>query len=92
MSFSLSTVPLFDELKAVQAKTVLLGKFSHLITIFRFIMLVLAGCGGGYDIYSGLPLYFALKELGYTVHLWSLCFTSEQKVILSLSFLQQFIW
>jgi len=26
--------------------------------------ILLAGCGGGFDIYTGIPLYFALKKLG----------------------------
>ena len=38
--------------------------------------ILLAGAGGGYDIFSGLPLYFALRNLGKTVHLANLSFTS----------------
>ena len=34
----------------------------------------LAGAGGGYDIYSGLPLYFMLKERGKEVFLGNLSF------------------
>ncbi|KAL6053874.1 hypothetical protein QOT17_017734 [Balamuthia mandrillaris] len=36
---------------------------------------LLAGCGGGYDVFSGLPLYFALQKMGKKVHLANLCFT-----------------
>ena len=36
---------------------------------------LLAGCGGGYDITSGLPLYFALRKHGKKVHLANLSFT-----------------
>ncbi len=36
---------------------------------------LLAGAGGGYDIFAGLPLYFALKGAGKTVHLANLSFS-----------------
>lgn len=36
---------------------------------------LLAGAGGGYDIFAGLPLYFALRGAGKTVHLANLSFT-----------------
>jgi hypothetical protein len=36
--------------------------------------ILLAGAGGGYDIFTGLPLYFALKNAGKTVHLANLSF------------------
>ena len=36
---------------------------------------LLAGCGGGYDIFGGLSLYFALKGMGKTVHLANLSFS-----------------
>ncbi len=38
--------------------------------------ILLAGAGGGFDIYSGIPVYFALKELGYNVTLANYSFTS----------------
>lgn len=38
--------------------------------------ILLAGAGGGFDIYSGIPLYFALRHLGKTVHLANLSFAS----------------
>lgn len=37
--------------------------------------ILLAGAGGGFDIFSGLPLYFGLKSLGRTVHLANLSFS-----------------
>ena len=37
--------------------------------------ILLAGAGGGYDIFCGLPLYFCLKSLGKTVHLANLSFS-----------------
>jgi hypothetical protein len=36
---------------------------------------LLAGAGGGFDIFSGLPLYFGLKDAGKQVHLASLSFS-----------------
>ncbi len=36
---------------------------------------LLAGAGGGFDIFCGLPIYFALKELGIPVHLSNLSFS-----------------
>jgi hypothetical protein len=36
---------------------------------------LLAGAGGGYDIFVGLPLYFALKQAGKTVYLANLSFS-----------------
>lgn len=36
---------------------------------------LLAGAGGGFDIYCGLPLYFALREAGKEVFLANLSFS-----------------
>lgn len=36
---------------------------------------LLAGAGGGFDIFCGLPLYFALRRRGCTVHLANLSFS-----------------
>ena len=38
--------------------------------------ILLAGAGGGFDIFCGLPLYFALQKAGKTVHFASLSFSS----------------
>lgn len=38
--------------------------------------ILIAGAGGGFDVFSGLPLYFALRELGKTVHLANLSFAA----------------
>eukprot|EP00005_Dracoamoeba_jomungandri_P005811 CAMPEP_0174256390 /NCGR_PEP_ID=MMETSP0439-20130205/5637_1 /TAXON_ID=0 /ORGANISM="Stereomyxa ramosa, Strain Chinc5" /LENGTH=361 /DNA_ID=CAMNT_0015338979 /DNA_START=291 /DNA_END=1376 /DNA_ORIENTATION=+ len=38
--------------------------------------ILIAGCGGGYDVFSGIPLFFALTKMGKTVSLASLSFTS----------------
>jgi hypothetical protein len=34
--------------------------------------ILIAGAGGGFDVFCGLPLYFALKQAGKTVHLANL--------------------
>ena len=36
---------------------------------------LIAGAGGGFDIYCGLPLFFSLREAGKEVHLANLSFT-----------------
>jgi hypothetical protein len=36
---------------------------------------LIAGAGGGFDLFSGLPLYFALRAAGKQVHLASFSFT-----------------
>jgi hypothetical protein len=36
--------------------------------------ILIAGAGGGYDVFCGLPLYFNLKSQGKTVHLANLSF------------------
>lgn len=37
--------------------------------------ILIAGAGGGFDVFAGLPIYFTLRDLGYTVHLanYSFC-------------------
>ena len=37
--------------------------------------ILLAGAGGGFDIFSGLPLYFGLRSAGKTVYLANLSFS-----------------
>lgn len=37
---------------------------------------LIAGAGGGFDVFCGLPLYFALREAGKTVHLANLTFSN----------------
>jgi hypothetical protein len=36
---------------------------------------LVAGAGGGFDVFSGLPLYFGLRAAGKTVHLANLSFS-----------------
>lgn len=38
--------------------------------------ILLAGAGGGFDVFCGLPLYFRLRSAGKTVHLANLSFTN----------------
>src|SRR5512139_3924757 len=37
--------------------------------------ILIAGAGGGFDIFCGLPLYFGLQDAGKQVHLASLSFS-----------------
>lgn len=37
--------------------------------------ILVAGAGGGFDVFSGLPLYYGLKDAGKTVHLANLSFS-----------------
>lgn len=37
--------------------------------------ILIAGMGGGFDVYSGIPFYFALRAAGKDVHLANLSFT-----------------
>lgn len=39
----------------------------------------MVGCGGGYDIFSGLPLYFHLRDQGKKVILGNFSFTDPKK-------------
>lgn len=51
----------------------------HQISIFAALEnsqnILLAGAGGGFDIFSGIPLYFSLKKQGKNVVLANLSFT-----------------
>jgi hypothetical protein len=38
--------------------------------------LLIAGMGGGFDLFCGLPVYFELRRLGHQVHLASYSFTN----------------
>lgn len=52
----------------------------HQIPIFERLAtsktILLAGAGGGFDIYSGIPLYFSLKKQGKNVILANFSFTA----------------
>ncbi len=41
--------------------------------------ILIAGAGGGFDVFSGLPLYFGLREAGVTVYLANLSFSSLER-------------
>jgi hypothetical protein len=43
--------------------------------------ILIAGAGGGFDIFSGLPLYFGLIAQGKTVHLANFSFTNFPKAV-----------
>ena len=40
--------------------------------------ILLAGAGGGYDLFTGLPLYFSMRKAGKQVHLANLTFSDLQ--------------
>lgn len=42
--------------------------------------ILIGGCGGGFDIFAGLPLYFSLKSLEVEVFLGNLSFTALRNV------------
>ena len=42
----------------------------------RHSRILIAGAGGGFDVYAGLPLYLALRAAGHEVFLANLTFTS----------------
>lgn len=44
-------------------------------TIESAQQILVAGAGGGFDVFCGLPIYFALKAAGKSVHLANLSFT-----------------
>jgi hypothetical protein len=43
--------------------------------------ILIAGAGGGFDVYGGIPLWFALQREGRSVHLGSLSFTLLDSVM-----------
>lgn len=51
---------------------------THLLQDSQTILI--AGAGGGFDIFAGLPLYFTLREMGKTVHLANYTFTPLELV------------
>lgn len=42
--------------------------------------ILIAGMGGGFDVFCGLPIYFELKELGFKVHLANYSFTDLEEM------------
>ena len=42
--------------------------------------ILIAGAGGGFDVFSGLPLYFTLRDLGKNVHLANYTFCEFELV------------
>ena len=43
--------------------------------------ILIAGAGGGFDVFAGLPVYFALRARGATVHLANLSFSRLDDVV-----------
>ncbi|MBX9948388.1 MAG: DUF1152 domain-containing protein [Candidatus Obscuribacterales bacterium] len=48
---------------------------SFISRILKSKNVLIAGAGGGFDVFCGLPLYFALKNLGIPVHLSNFSFS-----------------
>jgi hypothetical protein len=42
--------------------------------------ILIAGAGGGFDVFCGLPLYFTLREMGKDVHLANYSFTTLELI------------
>ena len=42
--------------------------------------LLIAGMGGGFDVFCGLPVYFELKARGQNVHLANLSFSELEEL------------
>ena len=42
--------------------------------------ILIAGAGGGFDIFCGLPIYFTLREMGKTVHLANYSFSHVELI------------
>jgi len=45
--------------------------------------ILIAGAGGGFDVYAGLPIYFTLQAMGKHVHLANYSFTAPKLASLS---------
>lgn len=54
--------------------------------------LLIAGMGGGYDIFCGLPIYFELRRLGIKAHLANLITSRTQGSKLWISPLMSIYW
>ena len=48
---------------------------SFITRILKAKSVLIAGAGGGFDVFCGLPLYFALSNLGIPVHLANFSFS-----------------
>lgn len=55
------------------------GRWPLLDEIKPGARVLLAGAGGGFDIFCGLPLYFALREAGHFVQLANLTFSNIRR-------------
>jgi len=49
--------------------------YQQFLQIIPSEPILIAGCGGGYDIFTGLPIYFSLLELNIPIYLASFSFT-----------------
>jgi hypothetical protein len=72
------------------SKTMQLSNLPFFSELEQSETILLAGAGGGFDIFCGLPLYFSLRAMGKTVYLANLSFSylPESEVRLSPSLLK----
>lgn len=49
-------------------------------SLAKYDRILIAGTGGGFDIFSGIPLFLALREMGKKVHLASLTFADFRAI------------
>jgi hypothetical protein len=56
-----------------------LGQLPLFERLDRAGSVLIAGAGGGFDVFAGLPLYFALRARGKAAHLANLSFTNLQE-------------
>ena len=67
-------VSLKDHLRQSTAWSISTPRIFDILSPAQTVLI--AGCGGGYDVLSGLPLYFNLRQQGKTCLLANLSFTS----------------
>ena len=58
----------------------LTSKMSVTTTLEGYSSVLLAGCGGGYDVFTALPLYYYLQAKGVKGHLASFSFCEGTKL------------
>jgi len=53
--------------------------------------ILLSGCGGGFDIYQGIPLFFTLRKMGFDVFLanYTFCYSLEKETAFDMVYEEQ---
>ena len=67
-----------DEQKSTDTMTIQTPFWGRIKNSKRIL---LSGCGGGFDIYQGIPLFFTLRQMGYEVFLanYTFCYDIENE-------------